>query len=307
MDTLYQKNANFNIADKSAATLSRTEISNDRFLRLVSYYLNDFDTVIKEADMASVKSAGVSDEVAFCYLLCAYMGLDPYKKDRDFFNEYFLPSVKMLDVNDYYDDPYYKTVTFDGKKVGNSLLTYQTYAPYQGFVRDDFEYFPNGKVLPKIGFFNVPYRYPAILSDGREWMTLLPNEINSQKKYVQAAEGRVLTYGVGLGYYVFSVAMKENVTSVTAVDMSEDVISLFKSEILPKFPDFVRNKIKIIKSDAFLYAKTLKAGSYDYIYADIWHDCGDGKDLYLKFKEVEKYCPTAKYGYWIEDSIKYYL
>ncbi len=286
---------------------NKTEINNNRFLRLISYYLNDFDTVVKKQDVESVKSAGVSEEVAFCYLLAAYFGLDADGKDREFFNSYFLPSVKMLDVNDYYQDPYYKTVAFDGKTVGNSLLTYQTYAPYQGFVRDDYEYFFDGKVLPKIGFFNTEYRYPAILSDGREWMTLLPNEINSQKRYVKEAFGKVLTYGLGLGYYIFSVALKDDVASVTAVDMSDDVIALFKSEILPKFPKKVQDKITVIKSDAFLYAKTLTENSYDYIYADIWHDCGDGKELYLKFKDLERFCPTAKYGYWIEDSIKYYL
>lgn len=287
--------------------LLKTEIDNDRFLRLMSYYLNDFDKIINEKAIAEVKSAGVSDEVAFCHLLAAHMGLDPYGKDRGFFNDYFLQSIKMLDVNDYYNDPYFKAVTFNGETVGDSKLDYLTYAPYQGFVRDDFKYYDDGKVLPLIGFFPTPYRYPAVLTGDVEWMTLLPNEINSQKKYIKKAKGKVLTYGLGLGYYVFSVALKDEVSSVTVVDLNENVINLFQKHILPKFSEKVKNKMKIINSDAFKFAGALSDGDYDYIYADIWHDCGDGKDLYLKFKSLESRCPSAEYGYWIEDSIKYYL
>lgn len=288
-------------------TLSLTEINNDRFLRLTSYYLNDFDKIINEKDVLNVESTGVSTKEAYCQLLAAFFGLDTYGKDRKFFNDYFLPSVELLDVNDYYNDPYFKTVSFKGETLGDSKLDYLTYAPYQGFVRDDFLSFPDGRVLPRLGFFKTEYKYPAVLTGGVEWMTLLPNEINSQIKYIERAKGKVLTYGLGLGYYVFRVALKSEVDSVTVVDLNENVINLFKTHILPQFPESVQRKIRIVKADAFTFAESLKDGDFDYIYADIWHDCGDGKDLYLKFKSLENRCPSAEYGYWIEDSIKYYL
>lgn len=287
--------------------LTKTEINNDRFLRLISYYLNDFDKIITEKDVQDVCTAGVSTETAFCHLLCAHLGLEAYGKDRDFFNDYFLRSVKMLDVKDYYNDKYFKTVKFEGQTLGDSKLDYLTYAPYQGFVRDDFLYFNDGRVVPQLGFFKTEYKYPAILTDGVEWMTLLPNEINSQKKYIEKAKGKVLTYGLGLGYYVFHAALKKEVASVTVVDLNQNVINLFNKHILPSFPLDARQKIKIIRADAFKFAESLNDGDFDYVYADIWHDCGDGKDLYLKFKTLESFCPSAEYGYWIEDSIKYYL
>ncbi len=301
-----EKNVFENISD-ACDDATPTEINNDRFLRLMSYYLNDFDRVVKIEDVNDVASAGVDISSAFCYVLSAYLGIDAYKKDRKFFNDYFLQSIKMLDVNDYYKDEYYKNVTFDDENIGDVTLTYKTYAPCQGFVRDDFEFYDDGKVLPRIGFFSTEYRYPAILQKGVEWMTLLPNEINSQKKYVEKAHGKVLTYGLGLGYYAFHTAIKQNVESVTVVDLSENVIEVFCDRILPKFPEYAKKKIKIVHADAFKFAENLKEGDFDYIYADIWHDCGDGRDLYLKFKDLEKFCPTAEFGYWIEDSIKYYL
>ncbi len=273
----------------------------------MSYYLNDFDKIITKKDVDDVTAAGVTEETAFCYLLCAHLGLDAYGKDRDFFNDYFLKSVKMLDVDDYYNDEYFKKIKFQGQTLGDSKLDYLTYAPYQGFVRDDFLYFNDGRIVPQLGFFKTEYKYPAIVTDGVEWMTLLPNEINSQKKYIEKAKGKVLTYGLGLGYYVFHVALKKEVASVTVVDLNQNVIDLFNKHILPSFPLEARQKIKIIQADAFKFAESLTGGDFDYVYADIWHDCGDGKDLYLKFKTLESFCPSAEYGYWIEDSIKYYL
>ncbi len=265
------------------------------------------EDAVKESAVLEIEKLGFSKEYAFALLLAEGMGLDTNGDDKFFFREYFLPSVRELRVDDYINDEYYKLVKFDGATFGDVELKYLTQKAYFGFVRDDYEYFENGKVLAKIGFFAKDYRYPAILSCGREWMTLLPNEINSQKRYVEEACGRVLTYGLGLGYYVYHVAKKESVKSITIVDLDQKVIDIFNAKIKPCFPKEVQEKINIIKADAFEFAKSLKPFSFDYIYADIWHDCGDGVELYKKFKELEKFCPTAKFGYWIEDSIKYYL
>ncbi len=283
------------------------ERSNERFLKLLSYYLNAEDTLVKKQAVEEVSACGVSREYAFALILAESLGVDTDGVDREFFNEYFLPSVKELSVEDYYADEYFSLVKFDGEKAGDAELTYMAYAPFQGFVRDDFEYFINGKVLPLIGFFPTEYRYPAIKKNGREWMTLLPNEINSQIRYVNEAFGKVLTYGLGLGYYALKVALKKEVESVTVIDIDEEVVSLFKTEILPLFPKNIAEKIKVIKADAFKFAESLKDGSFDYIYADIWHDAADGVELYKKFKSLERFCPSARYGYWIEQTMKYYM
>ena len=280
---------------------------NQKFLEILSDYLNFDGKAITKEDVLAVTESGVSKELAFSFLLALKFGIDPYGAERDFFNRYFVPSIKQLDIENYYNDAYNKYVKFEPKTVGNWQLTTRIYAPFEGFVRDDFVYESDGRVIPLIGFFDKEYRYPAVLQDGREWMTLLPNEINSQKRYINEAFGKVATYGLGLGYYALHVALKDSVERVDVVDISDDVINLFEQNILPKFPDFVRKKIRIIKKDAFLFAKGLKDGDYDYIYADIWHDCQDGAELYPKFKALEGFCKTAKYGYWIEDSIKYYL
>lgn len=85
-----------------------------------------------------------------------------------------------------------------------------------------------GRQIPQIGFFDTEFMFPALLENDRIWMTITPNEIETMKEPVDGAFGHVLTFGLGLGYYACMVSEKENVESVTVVDMNEDVIRLFK-------------------------------------------------------------------------------
>ena len=280
--------------------------SNARYLKILSAYLNLYENIVTESAVRSVMEAGVDENTAFSMVLAESLGVDVID-EREFFEKYFKPSIKKLDVSDYYAEDYYKYIKFDKRAAGDFALDYMTCKAYQGFVRDDFMYLFDGRVIPQIGFFDKEYRYPAALQGGREWMTLLPNEINSQKKYVDDAFGKVLTYGLGLGYYVLKTALKSNVKSVAVVDIDQNVIHLFKENILPQFPDFARAKVKLICADAIKFGESLKGGDFDYIYADIWHDAGDGVELYKTLKQNEKFCPSAKYGYWIEETMKYYM
>ncbi|MBO4572643.1 MAG: hypothetical protein J5762_02610 [Clostridia bacterium] len=283
------------------------EKDNERFLDILSSYLNFYEDDIKKEDVLAVSSVGVDEKTAFALLIAERFGVDTGGKDRKFFNDYFLLSIEKLNVSDYYSDEFFKLKLCDNRVIGDFLLSKMTYPAYRGFVRDDFLYLKDGRVIPRIGFFDKDYVYPAVSQGGREWMTLLPNEINSQKKYIDEAFGKVAAYGLGLGYYALKVALKDSVTSVTVVDIDNSVIDLFSKEILPQFPLKARNKIKLVNADALGFSKGLKAGDFDYIYVDVWHDVSDAVGLIKAFKAVEKYCPTARYGYWIEDTVRYYL
>ena len=137
-------------------------------------------------------------------------------------------------------------------------------------------------------------------------MTITPNEIETMKEAVDGAIGNVLAFGLGLGYYAYMVSEKENVENVTVVEINEDVIKLFNKYILPQFKH--AEKIKIIKADAFEYAKNyITPGKFDYVFTDLWHDVSDGMDMYLKMKTFEKQSPKTVFSYWIEKSILCYL
>ena len=94
--------------------------------------------------------------------------------------------------------------------------------------------------------------------------------------------------------------------SVTIVERSPEVIELFKTLLLPQFPH--KDKIRVICSDAFAYwEQEMPREGYDFVFADIWHDVGDGKELYLKMRSMEHLSPQTEYTYWLEDTIRCYL
>ena len=277
---------------------------NERVFECMSMYLNLAPHFIN-GEM--YKNTG-GDELAFSALLAAVCMLDTVNDpdDKILYRDYFIPMVHRLDPADFENDPYAKQIRFDDKTLGSWRLTHMTCKAYEAFVCGDPVVCPDGRILPQIGYFERDYDYPAVLQNGREWMTLLPNETVTIRPHVEKAHGRVLTFGLGLGYFAFSAAMKDSVESVTVVELDGDVIRLFSENILPQMS--CRDKIRIINSDAFEYAdRFFRQEKFDFVFTDIWHDPSDGVGLYLKMKEKEKLSPQSEYAYWIEDTLKLYI
>ena len=273
---------------------------------LFSLYLNTMPTAIdKETVDELARACGTTRAEAYALLLAAMAGLDAAGEDRLFFRYWLLPAIRELDTRDYTEDAYFRHIRIPTATAGKWLLRMQHLAPLEAFVCNDFVVTPDRRMIPQIGFFGERYPYPAILEGGREWMTLLPNEMTTAAPAIQAAHGRVLTFGLGLGYFALHAAEKPEVESVTAVDISPDVIALFRTHILPQIPH--GQKIRLVCKDAFDFAREDMTGNFDFVFADIWHDARDGKALYLKMKSFEKDNPDITFTYWLEDTIKCYL
>ena len=285
------------------------ERSNQRLFKVLSIFLNLAPDYV-DANMINEITCGdkSGEEFAFANLAATACGLDVFDDpdDKHFFRSHFLPCFKKLDATPYFDDPYYKNISFPKGKVGNWSFETRVCKPYEAFVYDDPMIYPDGKILPRIGFFDVEYPFPAVLENGREWMTLMPNETNTTKPALDSATGKVLTFGLGLGYFTYMAAIDPDVQSVTVVERSSDVIELFSKFILPQFPD--PQKVEIVQADAFDFAENrMKDGAYDSVFVDIWHDPSDGCELYLKMKEYEYLLPDAKFTYWVEETLKLYI
>lgn len=279
---------------------------NNQLVRLMSLYLELYPRAI-DGDMVEelARDCRFSRADAYAQYLAAIAGYDSGGRDRVFFEHWLRPAIYELDAAEYRSDPYFRDVGVTDAARGRWRLARGEYAPYEAFVFRDFKLTGDGRMLPQVGFFTEKYTYPAVFENGREWMTLQPNEITTHKKAIAAAHGRVLTFGLGLGYFAYHASGKENVESVTVVDVSEEVIALFREWILPRIPH--REKLNFVCRDAFEFADGGLAGRFDYVYTDIWHDAGDGKALYLKMKEYEKSNPGVDFEYWLEETIRCYL
>ncbi len=275
----------------------------------LSVYLNFEPDYIKENTLKEiVRECDLGCEEAYSYLLASamYMDVAGSEEDRKLFEMYFPYMVHQLDSSEYESDPYMLEICIPEIRDGAWETRIQKYAPYEAFVFDDFRYMLDSRVIPQIGFFTREYRYPAVLHNGREWMLITPNEINTMKKPISKSHGKVLTFGLGLGYFAFMCALRDQVESVTVIECDKSVADIFERYIRPQMS--CADKVKVIIADAYEYAEhEMKSGGYDYVFYDIWHDPSDGVEAYLHLKQYEHLLPNAEFDYWIEDTLKYYL
>ncbi len=212
----------------------------------------------------------------------------------------------IFDAGEYAENPYYKNIKFDDKVSGDYKLTHSSYRPYEIFVYDcPVRYGDTLIDIPRIGCFDKSFVFPSITEKGDAWMSVTPNEVMTMKNQIAEAHGRVLTLGLGMGYYTYMASLKDDVESVTVIEREQSVIDLFDTYILPQFEH--KEKIHIIKADAVEYMKNLTDGEYDYCFADIWQGLDD-MDTYFAVKEVSRRRFThMKMSYWIENSYIYAL
>lgn len=113
-------------------------------------------------------------------------------------------------------------------------------------------------------------------------MSNTPDEIRDFMGFVWNAEDSILVNGLGLGVLLKALLNKPDITDITVIEKSEDVIKLVA-------PTYLTDKrVTIINADAFEW-KPPEGKRYNAVWHDIWDDiCSDN------LKEMEKL--HRKYG-----------
>ncbi len=296
----------FRVAAPAAyAALCETMECNRAFFRLLASYLNDCPCLVTESMIRDLcEACGVDEREAFCAVLSAAFGLEEEHnaQHRRLVYDYLRQAVRRLDPSVYEADPYYQNIRIPTRRAGRWKLGQAEYAPYEGFVCGPLVLDARFCERPPVGYFSHDFSYPAVFENGVEWMAIKPNEIETMRAPIAKAGGRVLTYGLGLGYFAYMVARKEEVTSLVVVERERDIISLFEEEILPQFGSAAK-KITLVQADAFAYAESAAGRGFDFVFADLWHDAGDGLPLYLRMRRIEQEKGDRPYAYWIEDML----
>ncbi len=275
---------------------------NELFVRICAKYLNEYEHLVTDELMREITGGDARfEENAFAHFISSAF-LDDDELEARMLKEYFIPSVKKISPDEYKANPYINNIPITDQKIGAWTLSYQKYAPYEAFVRDDFTLFDDYREVCNLGFFSEEYSFPTVFENGVEWMAIKPNEIETMKSPIEGANGRVVTFGLGMGYFAYMSHLKSSVSSVTVIERDKSVIELFKAHILPHFDK--PEKIKIIEADAFEYAENvMPREGYDYAFVDLWHDTADGVELYIKMKKLEHLSKNTHFEYWIERSI----
>ena len=274
---------------------------NFKITRHYAEYLERYPEIITEEMINTLTEDGeITREEALVALLSEIFALEfENPEDRALIRDYLTPSVRLLDAKKYENNPYYKNISPKNVTDGSWEIRWEEYAPYRAVIAGDMILGDDFTEIPPLGFFTERFRFPAVLEGGNEWMTLTPVDLDTCDEAIAEAHGKVVTFGLGLGYYAYMVSEKPDVESVTVVELSPDVIRLFREHILPKMPN--RHKIKIVNADAFEYAEhIMPTEQFDYAFVDTWRDASDGAPMYRRMRSLEHLSPNTTFSYWIE-------
>lgn len=229
-----------------------------------------------------------------------YIGNDPAA--MNFFMGLIANESKVFDVDEFCKNPYIKNIKYENHKMGDYELRYHDMMPYELDIYNIPKHIDELNInIPRLSCFTNNFEYPVVFQESIKstWMSVSPNEVFTMEKPIERAAGKVLTLGCGMGYFAYMASLKEEVESVTIIELEQDVIDLFNMYILPQFE--YKDKIKVIKADAIEYLKSIEDGQYDYCFADIWIGVEDIVP-YFAVKEVGRRFRKTKMEYWIEES-----
>jgi hypothetical protein len=140
-----------------------------------------------------------------------------------------------------------------------------------------------------------PGVYTQLLRGRALIMSDTPAERWDHLDFVRAAKGDVLISGLGLGMCLGAVLLKAEVSSVTVLEISPDVIKL----VAPSYPD---PRVTIVETDARTW-KPEKGRRFGAVWHDIWDDiCRDNKPEMTAFNR--RFARLAEWkGCWSQDLI----
>lgn len=107
--------------------------------------------------------------------------------------------------------------------------------------------------------------YKSLSNEHGIMMSNTPAEIRDHYPFISNAKDHVLINGLGLGMCVKAIVDKVEVTKITVIEKSEDVIKL----VAPTYE--IYDKVEIINADAFTY-ESPKGVKYGAVWHDIWQD-----------------------------------
>ena len=215
----------------------------------------------------------------------------------------FVNKAVWLDVDELYKNEYLQTIKLDGRYTsGNAVLELDSLSKFSVVevpIESDYAGLEKPSI-PTPGVLSAEFKFPRLSADDRTWMTITPSEMLTMAKAIKAMHGNICCFGLGLGYFAFMAGLRDEVTSITIVENNQNVIDLFTKYLLPQFP--CKDKIKIIKVNAFEYMQGLSDTLFDCIFVDIWHDANDIED-YVKSRKLLAQLKKTDVHYWIEQEM----
>ncbi len=210
------------------------------------------------------------------------------------------PSL-FLSKKEWEQSPYHKNISLDLIKDTHFSYEKNKIAGRELFNVDAIQKDPNRELNDWMKLRAMDSNFEAIylFQDDQDWMIDAPSEASTNNVPASKAHGKVLTFGLGIGYFIYMAMLNPNVKEITVVENSEEVIAMFQRFLYPQFPQEI--PLHIIQGDAYNYFNEEFMKDFDYSYTDIWLSSQDGLQIIEKL--LQQYVPPFENSdFWIEDS-----
>jgi hypothetical protein len=139
--------------------------------------------------------------------------------------------------------------------------------------------------------------YTQLLRGGTIVMSDTPDEIRDHMGFIHRASGRVLIGGLGLGVVLQALLRKPDITHVTVIEKSPDVIKL----VAPSYKD---PRVEVIQAD-ILEWKPPPSAIWDCSWFDIWDFiCSDNLEQMARLKRRFARRVKVSQGAWCEGACR---
>jgi Spermine/spermidine synthase domain len=210
-----------------------------------------------------------------------------------------------------YDDRFYTplSMVYPNKTIESATYLIEPFSLTKERVRQDKMYaLMDGNGWTTNGLKH-DYTYVRLVLKGEGvMMSDTPMERNTNMDFVKRANGDVLIFGLGLGLIIIPLLQAEEVTSVTVVELHQDLIELVEPFLKEIDGD---NKLTIVQGDCFEYHETIpKDKKWDCIYGDIWISISSSnwdemELLTRKYKwRLKTDNPNTVLDHWMKDYVK---
>lgn len=230
------------------------------------------------------------------------------EKEKFLLNKYRSQGLNLdtlkIDSSLILDNPYFKNISLKPidkynnfeyslvKQPKNMFMNVAWMLPGVNKSLDDFV---------KLGYYTKDMYLPVLKQGSNVWMSPSLAEQTTIDPYAKKAFGHVLTFGLGIGYFVYMASINDKVTEITVVEKDSGVIEMFKEFILPQFNTSL--KINIIQSDIFDVFNNEFLDKFDSIFVDVWMSNEDGLNILEKLLTQCNY--KGNIDYWVEFSCYY--
>lgn len=211
------------------------------------------------------------------------------------------PSL-FLSTEEYLTTPYYQNVSLHDIKDDNVQFKKQTIKSNVLFNVDEIQPDPLKELNDwmKLRALDKPYEANVLMIDNQLWMLDIYSEAMTINPKAQKAHGKVLTFGLGIGYFVYMALLNKKVEKVTVIENNEKVISIFNEYLRPQFNR--SEDIEIIHADALDYFNKENIDQFDYVFVDVYQSSDDGLEMMEKM--LMNYNPiNVEVDFWIEQSV----